>query len=173
MRRMKPQGIGEGLVNGLSTLGISVLGAIGGIAHHPIQVFLEDGIAPVRIIGGVGKGVVGVVTKPLGSAAELIAQTGQGVLTGTGWSRLGLQKSSVVPGLVIDLQNSDAKFQWKLANSEVVKSLNATLHEEDQYISVTLVLCRSSLHVIGEEEDSIRNIFSINEIKFLAPSSDP
>merc|ERR1712106_1178107 len=40
VRRVRPQGIGEGIVNGLSSVGISVLGAIGGIAHHPIQVFL-------------------------------------------------------------------------------------------------------------------------------------
>ena len=29
-RRLKPQGLGEGLVNGLSGMGISLLGAIGG-----------------------------------------------------------------------------------------------------------------------------------------------
>lgn len=38
VRRLKPQGLGEGLSNGLSGVGISLLGAVGGLAHHPIQV---------------------------------------------------------------------------------------------------------------------------------------
>ena len=40
-RRSRPQGFGEGLANGLSGIGISLLGAIGGIAHHPLQAWLD------------------------------------------------------------------------------------------------------------------------------------
>ena len=32
------------------------------------------------LVGGITRGLVGVVTKPLGGAAELVAQTGQGLL---------------------------------------------------------------------------------------------
>ena len=108
-RRLKPQGLGEGLINGLSGVGISLLGAIGGLAHHPIQVLLEDGVSPVKLMGGVGRGMVGVVTKPLGSAAELIAQTGHGMLTGSGWSRTRRPRLSSVPSLVFDLSSSQLK----------------------------------------------------------------
>ena len=41
-RRTRPQGFGEGLANGLSGVGIGLLGAIGGIAHHPLQAWLDD-----------------------------------------------------------------------------------------------------------------------------------
>lgn len=37
---------------------------------------------------GVGLGLVGVVTKPLSGAAELVALTGQGLLQGAGWNSL-------------------------------------------------------------------------------------
>ena len=36
-------------------------------------------------MGGLTRGLVGVVTKPLGGAAEFVAQTGQGLLVGSGW----------------------------------------------------------------------------------------
>ena len=44
-RRNRPQGFGEGLVNGLSGVGIGLLGAIGGIAHHPLQAWLDQNSA--------------------------------------------------------------------------------------------------------------------------------
>ena len=65
-RRSLPQGLGHGLSNGLSGVGISLLGAIGGIAHHPIKSLVENGPSPTGIVGGLTRGLVGVVTKPLG-----------------------------------------------------------------------------------------------------------
>lgn len=35
------------------------------------------------VISGVGKGIMGVFTKPIGGAAELVSQTGYGKLWGT------------------------------------------------------------------------------------------
>lgn len=63
---------------GLTGLGISLLGAVGGIAHHPLQSVMTDGASPRSLAAGVGLGLVGVVTKPLSGAAELLALTGQG-----------------------------------------------------------------------------------------------
>lgn len=83
-RRQRPQGFGQGLVNGLSGVGISLLGAVGGIAHHPIQALIDGGASPSGLVVGITRGLVGVVAKPLGGAAELVAQTGQGLLHGTG-----------------------------------------------------------------------------------------
>lgn len=40
------------------------------------------------LVTGVGLGLVGVVTKPLSGAAELVALTGQGLLQGTGWNSM-------------------------------------------------------------------------------------
>ena len=174
VRRLKPQGIGEGLLNGLSGVGISLLGAVGGLAHHPIQVLLEEGVSPVKLIGGVGRGMVGVVTKPLGSAAELIAQTGQGMLSGTGWTRSRRPRLHSLPALVLDLSSSSLKYQWKvLQDSEVAAVLEASLLEEDQYHAVSVILTRDGVHIVNEEEDEIREMFSLEEIKMIEPSTDP
>lgn len=63
-----------------------VAGAVGGIAHYPIQSIIQNGPTPKNIATGVAKGVVSVVTKPVGGALELLAMTGEGILKGTGWS---------------------------------------------------------------------------------------
>lgn len=60
-------------------MGISLLGAVGGIAHHPLQSVMADGASPRSLAAGVGLGLVGVFTKPLSGAAELVALTGQGI----------------------------------------------------------------------------------------------
>lgn len=77
-RRQRPQGIAQGFLQGLTSLGISLLGAVGGIAHHPIQSVMIEGASPRGLIAGVGLGLVGVFTKPLSGAADLVALTGQG-----------------------------------------------------------------------------------------------
>ena len=181
VRRLKPQGLGEGLANGLSGVGISLLGAVGGLAHHPIQVLLQEGVSPVRLLGGVGRGVVGVVTKPLGSAAELVAQTGHGMLSGSGWTRPRRPRLTSTPGLVLDLASSSLKYQWKLAAlggggcgaGAVVAVVEASLLEEEQYIPVTLVLSRDGLHIVSEDEDAVREVLGIQELHFMETSSDP
>lgn len=66
-------------LQGLTGLGISLLGAVGGIAHHPLQSVLADGASPRSLVAGVGLGLVGAITKPLSGAADLVALTGQGM----------------------------------------------------------------------------------------------
>ena len=64
-RRSRPKGFGQGLANGLSGVGISLLGAIGGIAHHPLQAWLDpncDQSLPAGLVSGVARGLVGVVS---------------------------------------------------------------------------------------------------------------
>lgn len=61
------------------------LGAIAGIVDQPMQNFQRNwemqssaGSKAKGVISGVGKGIVGVFTKPIGGAAELVSQTGYG-----------------------------------------------------------------------------------------------
>ena len=61
------------------------LGAIAGIVDQPMQNFQRSWDLPSSagstargVISGVGKGIVGVFTKPIGGAAELVSQTGYG-----------------------------------------------------------------------------------------------
>ena len=174
-RRQRPQGVGEGLLSGLTTLGVSVLGAVGGLAHHPIQVLLSEGLAPVSLVGGLGRGMVGVVTKPLGSAAELVAQTGQGMLAGSGWSRERRAVTSLPPSLVLELASSTVKYQWKVVGAgDAVTTVPASLVAEGaHHTAVTLLLSRSALYVHWEEEDAVRSVYSLGQVEVEESASDP
>lgn len=61
------------------------IGAVAGLADHPLQTLMqtdtegqERSSAASGIVTGMGKGLVGVLTKPIGGAAEFVSQTGQG-----------------------------------------------------------------------------------------------
>ena len=87
-RRKRPQGLVQGIGLGLSAFGLSLLGALGGLAHHPLQSIMEQGtLSPTDLAVGVTKGIIGVVAKPISGAADLVAQTGQGLLSATSVSR--------------------------------------------------------------------------------------
>lgn len=66
-------------------VGLIPSGAIAGIVDQPMQNFQRNwelqsstGSTAKGVISGVGKGIVGVFTKPIGGAAELVSQTGYG-----------------------------------------------------------------------------------------------
>lgn len=84
-RRHRPQGLTEGFQQGLTGFGISILGAIGGLARHPLQAR-----STVEVFTGVGKGIVGVFAKPISGAAEFVALTGTGMLQSVGYNLLPL-----------------------------------------------------------------------------------
>ena len=71
---------------------------MGGLAHHPLQVVMSGPATPRGLMTGVGRGLVGVFTKPLSGAADFVAMTGQGLLQGAGWTDLPQvrRKNSVV-----------------------------------------------------------------------------
>lgn len=89
-RRNRPAThITSGLTSGASSLGLSILGAIAGIIEQPLQGIQqsEDSgamIAARGLVVGLGKGLLGVVTKPVGGAMEFVSQTGHGFMHGTG-----------------------------------------------------------------------------------------
>ena len=69
---------------------------MGGLAHHPLQSLLSGHATPKAVVTGVGRGLVGVFTKPLSGAADLVAMTGQGLLQGAGWSNLPKVQFSLI-----------------------------------------------------------------------------
>ncbi|XP_046401566.1 vacuolar protein sorting-associated protein 13B [Ischnura elegans] len=113
VRRRPPKGVAQGLLRGLTGLGISLLGAVGGIVYHPMQSMVNEG-SQGSIVSGVGKGLVGVITKPLSGAAELVALTGQGLLHGTGWSNLPLPRQPPLIETINDSSDSQLKYIWKI-----------------------------------------------------------
>lgn len=92
-------------------------GAVAGLADQPIQTLIQDtpsargaGRAATGLVSGLGKGLVGVVTKPLGGAAELVSQTGYGLLHGTGLAHLPQARCQAIQLATADLPNSFLKY---------------------------------------------------------------
>ncbi|KAF7649505.1 hypothetical protein LDENG_00140610, partial [Lucifuga dentata] len=118
-RRQLPESLGDGLRQGLSRLGISLLGAIAGIVDQPMQNFQRNwemqssaGSKAKGVISGVGKGIVGVFTKPIGGAAELVSQTGYGILHGAGLWQLPKQLYLPAEEKSAQASNSHLKYVW-------------------------------------------------------------
>uniref|UniRef100_A0A8C7Y913 Vacuolar protein sorting 13 homolog B n=1 Tax=Oryzias sinensis TaxID=183150 RepID=A0A8C7Y913_9TELE len=118
-RRQLPESLGDGLRQGLSRLGISLLGAIAGIVDQPMQNFQRNcesqssaGTKAKGVISGVGKGIVGVFTKPIGGAAELVSQTGYGILHGAGLWQLPKQLYQPAEEKFALSPNSHLKYVW-------------------------------------------------------------
>ena len=88
-RRHRPQGLTDGFQQGLTGFGISILGAVGGLARHPLQAR-----STMEVFTGVGKGIVGVFAKPISGAAEFLSLTGQGMLQSVGYNTLPLPMSA-------------------------------------------------------------------------------
>lgn len=89
MRRVRPMGITHGLSQGLTGFGINLLGAVSGIARHALEAK-----SSVEVFTGLGKGIIGVVAKPISGAAEFLALTGQGVLQTVGFNALPMPRDA-------------------------------------------------------------------------------
>nr|CDS31286.1 vacuolar protein sorting associated protein 13B [Hymenolepis microstoma] len=109
-QRHHPTSLGNGLVLGLSEFGVSLLGGLAGIAHHPLFAVVDSTpsmtLSPMlpdakdttdasltstsivstaeALAGGVGRGLVGLVAKPLAGVADLVAYAGNGFMHGMG-----------------------------------------------------------------------------------------
>lgn len=170
-RREVPEGFGQGLVNGLSGVGVSLLGAVGGIAHHPITAVMEQGMSPTGIVAGLTRGFVGAVTKPLGGAAEFVAQTGQGLLHGTGWSVQRRQKRPSRPLKAPEFESSELKYSWKmLEDAKVLAFAEVTTLTRT---SMTLLLTPDVIVVIADEEDAQDAVHELTDIECSACEDDP
>ncbi|XP_008063857.2 vacuolar protein sorting-associated protein 13B, partial [Carlito syrichta] len=175
-RRQLPESLGEGLRQGLSRLGISLLGAIAGIVDQPMQNFQKTSEAQASaghkakgVISGVGKGIVGVFTKPIGGAAELVSQTGYGILHGAGLSQLPKQRHQPSDLRADQAPNSHVKYVWKMLQSlgrpEVHMALDVVLvRGSGQEHEGCLLLTSEVLFVVSVTEDTQQQAFPITEI---------
>ena len=87
-RRERPtRHFSEGITSGVSSFGLSLMSAVAGLVEQPVQSYLrkeESAGTTSTLLKGVGKGLLGVVTKPVGGAMDLVSKTGQGIMRGTG-----------------------------------------------------------------------------------------
>lgn len=108
----------SGVSTGVSSFGLSLISAVAGIVDQPMQSFQRidessSALSATRsVLAGVGKGLIGVVTKPVGGAMELVSHTGQGIMHGTGLipklrhKSIGQQLESFVQPLIKSEFNS-------------------------------------------------------------------
>ncbi|XP_073406560.1 intermembrane lipid transfer protein VPS13B isoform X3 [Dendrobates tinctorius] len=175
-RRQLPDNLGEGLRQGLSRLGISLLGAIAGIVDQPMQNFQRTSEAQASaghkakgVISGVGKGIVGVFTKPFGGAAELVSQTGYGILHGAGLSQLPKQRYLASDLHTHSAANSHVKYVWKMLQSlgrpELHMALDVVIVSgSGQEYAGCLLLTSEVLFVVSISEDTQQQAFPVTEI---------
>lgn len=87
LRRERPTTHFSGITAGVSSFGLSLISAVAGLVEQPLQSFLrmdESAGTTTTLLKGVGKGLLGVVTKPVGGAMDLVSKTGHGIMRGTG-----------------------------------------------------------------------------------------
>ncbi|XP_044063064.1 vacuolar protein sorting-associated protein 13B-like isoform X9 [Siniperca chuatsi] len=176
-RRQLPESLGDGLRQGLSRLGISLLGAIAGIVDQPMQNFQRNwemqssaGSKAKGVISGVGKGIVGVFTKPIGGAAELVSQTGYGILHGAGLWQLPKQLYLPKEDKSAQAPNSHLKYVWKMLQSlgrpELHMALQVTIVSgSGQEHAGCLLLTSEVLFVVSLSEDTQQQAFPITEVE--------
>ncbi|XP_037533228.1 vacuolar protein sorting-associated protein 13B [Nematolebias whitei] len=176
-RRQLPESLGDGLRQGLSRLGISLLGAIAGIVDQPMQNFQRNwetqssaGSKAKGVISGVGKGIVGVFTKPIGGAAELVSQTGYGILHGAGLWQLPKQLYLPAEETSAHASNSHLKYVWKMLQSlgrpELHMALEVTIVSgSGQEHAGCLLLTSEVLFVVSLSEDTQQQAFPITEVE--------
>ncbi|XP_041362052.1 vacuolar protein sorting-associated protein 13B-like [Gigantopelta aegis] len=179
-RRNRPVGVSDGLKQGLTGFGLSLLGAVAGLADQPIKNVISNqtqterptsrSSAATGIVTGMGKGLVGMVMKPIGGAAEFVSQTGQGILHGTGLGMLPQRRQLPLCQSHSDNTNSVLKFSLKMLNSlpatELVLAVEATqLDLVGENVKVVLLLTSEILFVVNCEDDAQQQVFAIQELE--------
>ncbi|XP_030768330.1 vacuolar protein sorting-associated protein 13B-like isoform X2 [Sitophilus oryzae] len=175
-RRQRPMGVAQGFMQGLTNFGISLLGAVGGIAHHPLQSVMSEGASPRSLVAGVGLGIVGVFTKPLSGAAELVAMTGQGLLQGAGWNSLPNPRRLAQVQKIHQTNNSTLKYSWKfitLFTNQMLYVTEATMMSSGAvYATVAVILTTDSVIIINLEGDEVYRAMSLKELSVVS-TNDP
>ncbi|CAJ0929621.1 unnamed protein product [Ranitomeya imitator] len=151
-------------------------GAIAGIVDQPMQNFQRTSEAQASaghkakgVISGVGKGIVGVFTKPIGGAAELVSQTGYGILHGAGLSQLPKQRYLASDLHTHNAANSHVKYVWKMLQSlgrpELHMALDVVIVSgSGQEYAGCLLLTSEVLFVVSISEDTQQQAFPVTEI---------
>ncbi|KAK1122683.1 hypothetical protein K0M31_009126 [Melipona bicolor] len=170
-RKMRPQGMAQGLYQGLTGLGMSLLAAVAGLAHHPLQQVWSGEITTKSLVTGVGLGLVGVVTKPLSGAAELVALTGQGLLQGAGWNSLPSPRQRPVVQYTTGNNNATIRYAWWLLpllennHGNILHVTNADyVIQQGSSRAITLVLTRHALLLVNVAEDNVERIYFLKDL---------
>ncbi|KAH8293565.1 hypothetical protein KR054_001628 [Drosophila jambulina] len=170
-RRARPQGFADGLTQGLTGLGISLLGAVGGLAHHTLEARTSVGL-----IAGITKGIVGAFTKPISGAAEMLALTGQGVLHTVGFNAMPLQ---VEPSIArnVALHGSSSRI-WsylpeELSHDQMLFFSEITLLVSTQLRPALVFLTSSVLAIMQPDSEDLSFASPVSKVDVVADREDP
>lgn len=170
LRRSRPQGFTEGFSQGMTGLGISILGAVGGLAHHTLEAR-----SPVEVFTGLSKGLVGAFTKPISGAAELLALAGQGMLQTVGFNAMPKQRC---PSTCRNLAIEPLGYRiWKLlpvelSSDQILFYHEITLSVEDQ-LKRGYVFLTSAVFAITEAEwDKLQFALPVDKVEITADNQD-
>ncbi|XP_077536947.1 vacuolar protein sorting 13B isoform X2 [Haemaphysalis longicornis] len=168
-------GPSAGIGQGLSTLGISLLGAVAGIVDHPMQALIhEESRGPTGFVKGVGRGLMGAVAKPISGAAELVAQTGKGILQGAGWGDRSQRRHEPRSMRFDDAPSSEARVQAALPGQELLLVLEVhLLLDGDTSQPLVLVLTQQCLCLLNKADGTLERCFSLAELFCSGPATDP
>ena len=96
-----PVRLTTGIATGASSFGLSVVSALAGVVDQPMRGAQAAGEAELgmggyaaNVLRGFGKGLLGVVTKPVGGALQLVSQTSQGLMSSVGLLHTPQQKAT-------------------------------------------------------------------------------
>lgn len=145
----RPHSITNGLSQGLTSFGINLLGAVGGISNS-----IRQAKSSVEVFTGLGKGIIGVVTKPISGAAELLALTGQGVLHTVGYNAMPVPRDfSTSNGSNSFCGMSLTKVAWKILskiddNDSVLLVDTAKMSQNDEGTPTDITVAVTSKLII-------------------------
>ncbi|XP_025418587.1 vacuolar protein sorting-associated protein 13B-like [Sipha flava] len=179
IRRLRPQNFSQGIIQGLSEFGISLLGAVGGLVNHPIQYAIQDGPERRRgFVNTVAIGFVEAITKPISGAAELVAMTGEGFLAGVGWIKSPQLRSSLNCN-EIRFGASELRYSWLILHKHlssierVLLTCDATMDNfelEQKLSELTLVLTDRFLYLIKDPNLMLPNVLRLPITQIVTPS---
>lgn len=162
-RRHRPQGLSEGLQQGLTGFGISILGAIGGLARHPLQAK-----STVEVFTGVGKGIVGVFAKPISGAAEFVAAAGTGMLQSVGYNLLPLPISHSIESQLMQ-PTADKIINKQLpqyaSSNLTLFSCRATFSRKNDIKNSFVVLMSHVMVIVDFERDMVMDVIPLERIQ--------
>ena len=111
-RSSETTGLGSSIFSGISSFGMSLMSAVAGVVDQPMQMIHQSQSEDVAgytqgLLAGMGKGLLGLVTKPVGGAFQFVSQTGQGLLRTSGLARTPSIKNSDLHGCCQPLLRKD------------------------------------------------------------------
>lgn len=167
-------GPSAGIGQGLSTLGISLLGAVAGIVDHPMQALIhEESRGPTGFVKGVGRGLMGAVAKPISGAAELVAQTGKGILQGAGWGDFTQRRHEPRAVSFDNAPCSEARVRSILLGQELLLVLHVHLmSEESSNQPLILALTQQCLCLLNKTDGTLERCFPLAELLCTGPPND-